>query len=587
MNFIKTIIAVIFGIIAFFALCFAFVAFMGSMAGNETVMIEENTVLKLNLSQEIKEIAAENPFEGLPLPDEFAQIQSVGLNDIKGALEKAAKDVSIKGVVLETSNPNCGYATAQEIREAILDFKKSGKFVFVYGEYFSEKGYFIASVADRIFLNVGGMIELNGLSSEVIFFKNTLEKIGIKPLVFRVGTYKSAVEPFLTDRMSEENRLQITQYLNGIYNFYLKQVAETRQIPFEELKNISAKMLVKTAEDAIKYKLVTDTVYQDAYEEALKKQIGIEAKEKVKYVGISKYKKVGLDSELEEDEMPSDRIAVIVAEGQITSGKSTEGSVGSETIAEELKKARLNDRIKAVVFRINSPGGSLIASDVMWREVQLLKKTKPVIASMSDLAASGGYYLAMGCDTIVAQPNTITGSIGIFGLLFNAQNLMTDKLGLTFDRVSTGEFSDLGNPTRDMNEAEQAMIQTMIEKGYKQFTSKAAEGRKMPLDSLLKIASGRVWTGEQAKQNGLVDVLGNLQTAIEIAAKKAKLEKYQVKYYPQEKDFFQKLAEMQSRLEQKAVQEKLGAWYPTYLKFTQIRHWQGVQARLPYEVEFE
>ncbi len=584
MNFIKTMIAVVFGIAVFFGLSFLFLAFIGSMSGKETVVVDENTVLKLNLNQEIKETSEENPFEGLPLPEEFTQMQSTGLNDIKEALEKAAKDANIKGVVLESSNPNCGYATAQEIREAILEFKKSGKFVFVYGEYFSEKGYFMASVADRIFLNVGGMIELNGLSSEVIFFKNALEKIGIKPLVFRVGTYKSAVEPFLTDRMSEENRLQITQYLNGIYDFYLKEVAQTRQIPFEELKNISAKMLVKTAEDALKYKLVTDTVYQDGFEEALKKQIGIETKEKIKYLSVSKYQKV--ESE-DEETLPSDRIAVIVAEGEITSGKSTESTAGSETIAEELKKARLNDKIKAVVFRINSPGGSLIASDVMWREVQLLKKTKPVIASMSDLAASGGYYLAMGCDTIVAQPNTITGSIGIFGLLFNAQNLMTDKIGLSFDRVSTGEFSDLGNPTRQMNEAEQAMIQTMIEKGYAQFTQKAAEGRKMPLDSLLKIAGGRVWTGEQAKQNGLVDVLGNLQTAIDMAAKKAKLEKYQVKYYPQEKDFFQKLAEMQSRLEQKSIQEKLGAWYPTYLKFTQIKHWQGLQARLPYEVAFE
>lgn len=584
MNFIKTIIAVVFGIALFLFACFGALALFGSMAGKETVVIDENTVLKLNLNQEIKETAEENPFEGLPLPEEFAQMQSTGLNDIKEALEKAAKDADIKGVVLETSNPNCGYATAQEIREAILAFKKSGKFVFVYGEYFSEKGYFIASVADRIFLNVGGMIELNGLSSEVIFFKNTLEKMGIKPLVFRVGTYKSAVEPFLTDQMSEENRQQITEYLNGIYDFYLKQVAETRQIPFEELKNISAKMLVKTPEDALKYKLVTDTVYQDGFEEALKKQIGIETKAKIKYVSVSKYQKVNLETD---ETIPSDKIAIIVAEGEITSGKSTESTVGSETIAEELKKARLNDKIKAVVFRINSPGGSLIASDVMWREVQLLKKAKPVIASMSDLAASGGYYLAMGCDTIVAQPNTITGSIGIFGLLFNAQNLMTDKLGLTFDRVSTGEFSDLGNPTRDMNEAEQAMIQTMIEKGYKQFTSKAAEGRKMPLDSLLKVASGRVWTGEQAKQNGLVDVLGNLQTAIDIAAKKAKLEKYQIKYYPQEKDFFQKFAEMQSRLEAKSLQEKLGIWYPTYLKFEQIKHWQGVQARLPYEVEVE
>ncbi|MEM9982351.1 MAG: signal peptide peptidase SppA, partial [Bacteroidota bacterium] len=539
--------------------------------------IKESSVLRLSLNAPIEERSQEDPFTKLT-----GNVTPIGLLDLLQVIEKAKEDDNIKGIYIDTQVALAGFASLEEIRGALLDFKESGKFIIAYAEYYSEGAYYIASVADQIFVNPIGLVEFNGLSVEVPFIKGTLEKLGVKPIIFRVGDYKSAVEPLMREEMSEASREQTTSYLNSIYDHYLNKVATSRNIPLHKLTIISDSMLVRKAKDALKYKLVTDVGYEDEARTALRKQLKIEDDEKINFVSIDTYKKVVKA----EKEYAKNKIAIIVAEGQIVDGKGGDGTIGSVSFVKELRKVRKNDKVKAVILRINSPGGSALASDVMWREIQLLRKEKPVIASMSDVAASGGYYMAMGCNSIVAQPNTITGSIGIFGVLFNAQELLNEKIGVTADRVNTGGFSDLGNPTRELSETEKQIIQANVNRGYETFTSKAAKGRNMKVAALKKIASGRVWSGEQAKGNGLVDELGGIAKAVEMAVKEADLkeEEYMLKYYPIEKDFFTKLLESMNEAKAITLQEELGEFYDYYLTAKQLRKLKGIQARLPYDI---
>ncbi|MEO1655325.1 MAG: signal peptide peptidase SppA, partial [Bacteroidota bacterium] len=389
---------------------------------------------------------------------------------------------------------------------------------------------------------VGGM-EFNGFTAEISFYKKAMEKLEVEPMVFRVGDFKSAVEPYILDKMSEENREQINSFLNSIHNEMLSDIAKSRKIDKKELERIADENLIQMPEDAKKYKLVDKIAYFDELEKEIKKELDLKEKDKVNYVTQGTYDKVAGGST---SSSSSNRIAVIIAAGEIRSGKSEDESVmGSATIVSELRKARKNKRVKAVVLRINSPGGSALASDVVWNEIQLTRKEKPVIASMSDYAASGGYYLAMGCDKILAKPTTITGSIGVFLLLFDVKNLFENKLGITTDRVSTGNFPELRSVLldRELKEEEKVMLQASADKVYDDFTKKAAEGRKMSQEEIKAIASGRVWTGTQAKENGLVDELGGLEAAIALAAKEAELEEddYRVRYYPAQKSFVDKL----------------------------------------------
>jgi protease-4 len=359
-------------------------------------------------------------------------------------------------------------------------------------------------------------------------------------------------------------------------------VSKARKIAVDELATVIKKMLIQSPADALQRRLINDTLYFDQVEDEIRKVAGFDDKEKVKYIGLKKYMRYA-QTEVNDSK---NKIAVIVGEGAITSGQSDEDNIGSETIVEELRKARKDENVKAVVLRINSPGGSALASDVMWREIMLTKKVKPIIASMSSVAASGGYYMAMGCDKIVAHPNTITGSIGIFALLVDAQDFMKDKLGITFDRVKTGEMSDLGMPTKHFSEIEKKVIQKNVEDGYVRFTSKAAQGRKMSLDSLRAVASGRVWAGTDAKRLGLVDELGSLEDAINIAAKSANVSgDYKVKYLPAPKTFIAELLEKsQSRIKENAMREQLGQFYPYFKQLEKIQKIQGIQALMPYEI---
>jgi protease-4 len=580
-SFLKYTLASLFALVLF---AFLGVVLLGGLAGAafeaEEVTVKEKSVLVVPLGARFQERTEENPFEELNMPVPFAEVGSIGLLDALRAIRQAKDDDNIQAICLKGGLAMAGMATLEELQDAILDFKKSGKKVYAYGDMYSEGAYLVASAADSIFLNPVGLVEFNGLRAEVVFLKKMMEKIGVKPLVFRVGQFKSAVEPFLRDNMSEENRLQLTEYLNSIYEVYLRHIAQNRNKSVEELRAIADSMLVRTAEDARRFGLVTHVAYADEMEASLKKTIG--AEDKINYIPLQKYMKAKRSA----DKASKNRIAVIVAEGEIVDCKGGDGVISGEEIAKEIKKAREDERVKAIVLRINSPGGSFFASDKMWREVTLTKGVKPIVASMSDLAASGGYYMAMNCDTIVARPTTLTGSIGIFGVLFEANQLLNDKLGITTEQVTTGPYADLGNPTRPMREDEKAIIQAQIERGYEIFTTKAAEGRGMPREELLKVASGRIWSGVQAKARGLVDVLGSYDDAVRIAAQMAGIgDDYRVRFYPRQKPWIEKLLGSGSDVKN-AMLEAMKEYRLLLEPIEKVKRWQGMQARLPFELRF-
>jgi len=587
LQFFKYVLATLVGLFFFFIITiFIFAGIGAAFSSEETVVVADKSVLKLDLNKPIQEVGTENPFSGLGGP--FAGNENtVGLKDITDALKNAQSDDKIKGIYLKTEGPETGWATLEEIRNQLLEFKKSKKFVVAYGESFTEKGYYIASVADKIYLNPAGGMEWNGLSAEYSFFKGTFDKLGVKPEIFRVGEFKSAIETFVREDMSEASKKQSFELITAINDHYLAKISASRNIPAAQLKGLADSLKVENPESALKYKLVTNLGYWDEFENSIKSTLKTEAKKDISYIGVDKYlKSTGPNT----DGDFNNRIGILVAEGEINSGDGGDGAIGSDKFIKELKKLRDNDKIKAIVLRINSPGGSALASDVMWREIQITSKKKPVIASMSDVAASGGYYMAMGCDKIVAQPNTITGSIGIFGLIFNVKDFMNGKLGVTFDGVGTSPHADWPTATRDMTEFEKSMIQKGVNEGYEKFTSKAAAGRKMPVEKLKSLAQGRVWSGVEAKENGLVDALGGINEAVKLAATAAKLKEgdYRLRYYPEKKKPFEEiLTKMMGDEEEKVMTKNLGEM-ATYVKmYKKLMNMGGMQTRMPFELNIQ
>ncbi|WP_266367360.1 signal peptide peptidase SppA [Tellurirhabdus rosea] len=586
-QFFKYVLATIVGLLLFsvvsFFLFVGIISAIGAASDNETA-VKEKSVLKLNLNNPIQEVGVENPFEGFGPFNSTGDV--IGLIGLKEALANAALDPNIKGIYFQAEYPQAGWATLEEVRNALLEFRKSKKFVYAYGEVMTEKGYYLASAADNIYLNPAGALEWNGLEAEYTFFKGTLDKLNIKPVIFRVGEFKSAVEPFILDKMSEASKKQTASFLNSVNDHFIAKVAASRNLDAATLKKLADDLTIRTPADALKAKLVTNVAYYDQVESDMRKKLGIEEKKKIDFVALGKYEKA---KKYVEEGSLKNRIAVIITQGEIVSGKDDD-NIASDRVAEQIRKARLDDKVKAIVLRINSPGGSALASDVMWREIQLARQAKPVIASMSDYAASGGYYMAMGCNQIVAQPNTITGSIGIFGMLFNTEGFFRDKLGMTYDRVETNQYADFPSLTREMSDFEKGVLQQSVERGYAIFTTKAAQGRKMPVDSLRKLASGRVWTGSQAKANGLVDKLGGLEDAVKLAAQAAKLKEgdYRVRYTPEKKNAIEELMkEFTGGDEEARLSAQLGdlAPYLQYLK--KLKNMQGVQARMPFELDIK
>jgi protease-4 len=582
LNFLKYVLATIVGLLVFFFIGFLIlIGIAAATASSDEVKIAEGSVLELKLDKPITERDPQNPLAELGFS--FGGFSSSdGLDQIKAAIRRAKTDDNIEGIFLNMTLVDAGMAKLEEVRNELIEFKKSGKFVVSYSDVATEKAYYLSSVSDKIYLNPMGTIEFNGMSSEMFFFKRMLDKLNIDAQIFKVGTYKSAVEPFFLEKASEANREQLNSFLNSINNYQLKQISAARSITEADLKNIQDNLLVRDPEDAKQYKLITDIGYFDEAISFMKEKAGIEEDGKLELVQLSKYKKVK-DAVVNTSK---NRIAIIYAEGDIVDGEGEEGNIGSRRFVDAFHKARTDENIKAVVLRISSPGGSALASDVIWREIQLTKKEKPVIASMSDMAASGGYYLAMGCDTIVAHPNTITGSIGVFGVIPNIEGFLSEKMGITVDHVSTGKFSDMPTITRPMTKEEGQIVQNQIDQIYETFTSKAAQGRGMSQDQLKEYASGRVWSGIEAKERKLVDVYGGLDEAIAIAAKKADIANdYRLRELPARKSFFEELfSDFGAQAKAQSVKAELGELYPYYKLYKKVETMQGIQARMPYDM---
>ncbi|MBU2887968.1 signal peptide peptidase SppA [Gilvimarinus agarilyticus] len=584
MTFLKSVFSTLVGLLIFsFVIGFFFfvtIAGLIAISSDEAPEITPNSVLTVNLSGFIHERVAEDPFKDL-FPE--SADNKLALLETIETIARAKTDDNIKGIYLRHGGISGGYSALHEIRAALEDFKSSGKFIYSYAEYMPEANYYVASVADEIYLNPAGGMEFNGLSANVSFFKGLLDKLDIEAQIFRVGTYKSAVEPFFRKDLSEANREQMTSFINDIYDNYLLNVSETRGIALDKLRGISDQMLAREPEDALELGLITAVDYENGIKDKMREALGLEKDEDIQSINLQAYAKSNSPT------YSSNKVAVIVAEGEIVSGKGDTETVGSDKFVKAIRDARKSDRVKAVVIRINSPGGSALASDVMWNEIMLTKAVKPVIASMSTVAASGGYYMAMPCDTIVAQPMTITGSIGIFGMIPNMGGFLENKLGITNDGVSTGEFSNLYRVSSALNEGEKAIIQNMVESGYESFTSKAAQGRNMSIEDLKAVASGRVWTGAQAKENGLVDVLGSYNDAVELAANAANLDgDYMISYYPALKTKWEELlGSMANEAEARIMKNKYGTMAEYVEKVKELESYKGIQARMPFEIEIK
>lgn len=552
-----------------------------SVGKKETVVVPEKTVLWLTLDQPIRERSSDNPFAHFNFnrPDMSSQL---GLNDIVKNIDKAATDDKVKGIYLELSDIPAGQATIEEIRNALLNFRKSGKFIVAYAEVFTQKSYYIASVADKIYLNPAGAMEFKGMVGQVMFFKGLLDKLDVEAQVIRHGKFKSAIEPFTLDKMSEPNKIQTLTFISGMWKHMLEEISASRKISVEDLNTIANEYKIQSPQDAVSQKMVDKLLYKDQVLDELRTRVDVKSNKDIRFMKIGKYAKTPEAA----TKSSGNNIAVIYATGDIVSGTGSEDVIGSETISKAIRKARLDDKIKAVVLRVNSPGGSALASDVIWREMLLTKKVKPVVVSMGDVAASGGYYISCAADKIFAYPNTITGSIGVFGIIPNLKQMFNNKLGITFDEVKTNPYADYIPVTRPMNDAEKKILTKDIEQIYSTFTTHVSEGRKMTVAQVDSIGQGRVWSGVDAKRIGLIDAFGGLNDAIAEAARLAKLKDYNTLELPEQKDTFQQLMETISGNDTKIwASNSLGAAYPYFKYLSRMSRMQGVQALMPYDFD--
>ena len=525
-NVLSTIVGVVLSVVVVVLLFIGIISIaISTLDSDKETKVKANSILKITLSKPIVERASDNPFENLSITNMDPETE-IEFKSILDNIEKAKTDDRIKGIYLNVPWVNAGLSQTEEIRNKLLDFKKSGKFIISYAEYYSQSGYYLSSVADELYLNPEGIFELKGFSAQIMFYKGLLEKLDIEAQVIRHGKFKSAIEPFILDKMSKENREQISLLLTTISDNILDSIASQRGITLSKVEELADNLELNTAQKCFEHHFVDALIYQDELEEKLKSKLGEEAK--LQLISLTKYNNAKVEKQ---GKISRDKIAIIYATGEINSGKGDLKSIGSVTTAKAIKEAREDERIKAIVLRVNSPGGSALASDVIWRETILAKAEKPLVISMGDLAASGGYYIACAADTIVANPTTITGSIGVFGLIPNLQHFYKNKLGITIDTVNTHKHADMG-VNRALTAFEKAKIQESIEEIYATFIRHVAEGRNMSIAAVDDIGQGRVWTGYDAKRLGLVDVLGGLETAIDIAAHLAKLDDYRIVSLP-------------------------------------------------------
>ena len=585
-QFFKFMFASALGLVLGIFLLFAILGGIGaSMGDKQSVTVKDKSVLHIKLNYEIKERGVNSPFGNFE-PATFKSKPSVGLNDILASLKNAAKDDKIKGIYFDMQSVPAGMATVEEIRNALIEFKESGKWIVSYSEIYSQKAYYLASVSDELWLNPQGMVEWKGLGSQMMFLKGMFEKLEVEPQIIRYGKFKSAVEPLILDKMSEANRMQTMTYMSDLWNKMLRGISEGRGKTVGELDGFAQNATIQNGKDALENGLVDELLYKDEVTARLKAKLEIEKEdEKINFIGLAKYKDAPKAKGDDEEVTKKEKIAVVYAVGSIEGGQGDDETIGSEKISAEIRKARLDDKIKAIVLRVNSPGGSALASDVIWREVVLAREAKPVVVSMGDVAASGGYYIACAADTILAQPNTITGSIGVFGVLWNAQKMINNKLGIMIDTVKTNRFADLGTPLRALTPLERDIIQNGVNEIYEDFITKVGQGRGMTTAQVDSIGQGRVWSGEDALEIGLVDLLGGIDDAVEIAANMAKVENYRVVEYPAQKDpIEQMIQEISGQGEEVFLKHRLGAYYKYVKDVEELMQMQGVQARMPYQL---
>lgn len=555
-----------------------------------------NSVLVLSFDDIIPELT--NNTDISPMNLDSWSTEMIGLHDILALIDYAKTDDNIRGIYISSADLPTGLATAKKLRDKIEEFKQSGKFVYAYSNSFSEKAYYLASVADSVFVHPLGNVEFNGFSGQIVFYKGMMDNIGIKPRIFYAGKFKSATEPFRRKDMTPENRLQVSAYLHKAYRLFLAKIATSRNTTVNNLYALANSGAIQDAKDALAKGLVDGLPYKDQVLGKIRDQLGIPYKDKVRTTTISEYYAIHKNKLLE---MGSERniVAVVVAEGPIVDGEGDNGNIGGDRYARVIRKLRRNKKVKAMVIRVNSGGGSALASDIIWREIELAKaQGMPVVASMGDVAASGGYYISAGADKIYAEDNTITGSIGVFGMLFNARELYENKLGLTVDTVKTGQFSAMNSSFYyyDYTVEEATMIQKSVDDTYTTFKQRVVEGRGLTMAEVDRVAQGRVWLGTAALEKGLVDTLAGLDAAVNEAVTRANLSSYKVRYYPKIESFEEELANWiagnkssvridASKMQAHAIREQLGA--EVYDALTRMKELKGVQARLPYELVIE
>jgi protease-4 len=586
MKFLGNVLATIVGIFVFTMLFFFGIVLIGAIFGGEEngIDVKENSVIVLNLED------IQNDYAGKysdPWVTAFSDTKQIGLTDVIDAIGAAKNDENIKGISILNNNSSLGMAQSKAVRDALEDFKKSGKFVMAYANTYSQKEYYLNSVANTIYLNPVGDLDFKGLSSDLLFFKDFQDKTGVKMEVIRHGKYKSAVEPFLENKMSEANREQITALLNSIWNSVVTDIAKSRNVSVEKLNEIANGLLARTPEMAKAQKLVDVVAYEDVYHNAIKKRLQVDSKDEYESVSILDYTHKYTTTSIPND--ATDEIAIIYAQGEIQSGEGDVNIIGEGAMRRSISEARNNEDVKAIVLRIDSPGGNALTSDLIWREIELTKKVKPVVVSMGNYAASGGYYIACNANTIFAEKNTITGSIGVFGMLPNFSGLST-KMGIHSEQVNTHQNSGNYNPFAPIDEKFKAVTTEGVEEIYKTFVSHVAQGRKMSFAQVDAIAQGRVWTGADAIKIGLVDKIGGLDDAIQEAARLAKIKTFNTQNYPEYNKNFDDLLENFpfAKTKERWIKEEIGEEnYNIMEQIKRIQSYKGVQARMPFEITIQ
>ncbi|MBI9038416.1 MAG: signal peptide peptidase SppA [Bacteroidales bacterium] len=568
--------------IIFLFIMMGIIASVLSFSKEELVPVPDNCILHLKFDEPILDRSSKNPISLYDFSS-MSLKEKLGLNDILKNIEKAKSDPKIRGIYLNLSIIPSGFATIEEIRNSLIEFKESGKFIISYSNSYTQGAYYLASVSDKVFLNPNGFIFFKGLNAQVTFFKGALNKLDIEPQIIRQGKYKSAIEPFIKEKLSEANQEQLQMLVNSFWNNVLEAISTSRNIPIGELNLLADNLSLRSADDALKHNFVDDLLYKDELIDAIHTLLSIPKSKEIQSISIEDYNFA--PTILPKKKYTRNKIAVIYALGTILQGKGDDGTIGSERLSRTIREARENKDVKAIVLRVNSPGGDFLASEIIWREVKLARNEKPLIVSMGDVAASGGYMISSPATKILADPTTLTGSIGAFGIIPNFQKFL-NNLGITFDNVKTNKNSDFFNLVEPLTEFQKSLLDREIERIYKQFVKQVAEDRNMTIEQVNDIGQGRIWSGTDALEIGLIDEFGGLEKAIQTAADLAELDNYRIISLPKQKDpLVQLMEDLMGGGTSTLIESELGNNYKYYEYLKTMSQMKGVHLRMPYEIE--